>query len=189
MTTLRYLYNIKTKYLNALRMLSFTCTFPIFWDITPCSPLKINRRFRKNISPPSSGSKNKSSKISASKLAPAFTLVSCSASTLKTEAICSSETSVNFQRTTWHYIPSTLHNRRYEKLRSYISCLAFSQYYFNVLRCNWFMLCKSQARPNLIHLWCMVLCPGVHNSHPTASGLGQLRREWRGGSAFNQNDS
>jgi hypothetical protein len=60
----------------------------IFWDITPCSPLKVNRR--------------------------AFTLVSCSAysSILTMEAICSSETSVDFQRTTRRYIPedSTLHN-------------------------------------------------------------------------------
>jgi hypothetical protein len=37
----------------------------------------------------------------------AFTLVSCSAyaSTLNMEAICSSETSVDFQRTTRRYIP------------------------------------------------------------------------------------
>jgi hypothetical protein len=47
----------------------------IFWDITPCSPQ------------------------------PAFMLVSCSAysSTQKMEAICSSETSFDFQRTTWRY--------------------------------------------------------------------------------------
>jgi hypothetical protein len=32
------------------------------------------------------------------------------------EAICSSETSINFQRTTWYYIPenSTLHNHSCE---------------------------------------------------------------------------
>jgi hypothetical protein len=37
----------------------------------------------------------------------ALTLTSCSAysSTLKMEAICSSETLVDFQRTTWRYIP------------------------------------------------------------------------------------
>jgi hypothetical protein len=37
------------------------------------------------------------------------------------EAICSSETSVNFQRTTRRYIPedSTLHNHRCENLKSY----------------------------------------------------------------------
>jgi hypothetical protein len=46
-------------------------------------------------------------------MSPDFTLVSCSAyfSTLNMEAICSSEMSVDFQRTTWRYIPesSTLH--------------------------------------------------------------------------------
>jgi hypothetical protein len=53
-----------------------------------------------------------------------FTLVYCSAysSTLKMEAICSSETSVHIQRTTRRYIPedSTLHNHRCEHLKSYI---------------------------------------------------------------------
>jgi hypothetical protein len=34
----------------------------VSWDITPCSQLKVNRRFERNISPPSSGSKNKASK-------------------------------------------------------------------------------------------------------------------------------
>jgi hypothetical protein len=69
----------------------------IFWDIKPCNSWKINRRFgitclhlqdRRIFSPT------------------AFTVVSCSAysSTLKMEAICSSETSVDFQRTTWRYI-------------------------------------------------------------------------------------
>jgi hypothetical protein len=60
-------------------------------------------------------------------LPPAFTLVSCSAYflTLKMEAICSSETSVDSQRTTWHYIPEdgTLHNHCCENLESYISKL------------------------------------------------------------------
>jgi hypothetical protein len=38
------------------------------------------------------------------------------------EAICSSETSVDFQQTTWRYIPedNTLDNHRCENLRSYI---------------------------------------------------------------------
>jgi hypothetical protein len=56
-------------------------------------------------------------------LPPAFTLVSCSAycSTLKMEAICSSETLVDFKRITLRYIPvdSTLHNHRCENLKSY----------------------------------------------------------------------
>jgi hypothetical protein len=89
----------------------------IFWDIMPCSPLKVNRE-----------------------LPPAFTLVSCLAysSTLKVEAICSSETSVRFQRTTRRYIPgdSTLRNLVWayppvnitrnlsQKLETYISFVA-----------------------------------------------------------------
>jgi hypothetical protein len=42
-------------------------------------------------------------------------------STLKMEAICSSETSVDTQRTTRRYIPEedTLHNHRCENLKSY----------------------------------------------------------------------
>jgi hypothetical protein len=41
--------------------------------------------------------------------------------TLKMEATCSSETSVDSQRTTLHYIPEdrTLHNHRCENLKSY----------------------------------------------------------------------
>jgi hypothetical protein len=31
----------------------------VFWDVTPCSPLKVNRTLRKNMSPPSSGLKDK----------------------------------------------------------------------------------------------------------------------------------
>jgi hypothetical protein len=79
----------------------------IFWDITQCSPLIIIRRFG-GTSPPSSGRKNKPSKKSEWKLClpPVFTLFSCSAysSTAQIEAICSSETSADFQRTTQRYI-------------------------------------------------------------------------------------
>jgi hypothetical protein len=57
--------------------------------------------FLRNISPPSSRSKNKQLCFLL-----VFTLVSCLAysSTLKMEATCPSETSVDFQRTTWRYI-------------------------------------------------------------------------------------
>jgi hypothetical protein len=43
-------------------------------------------------------------------------------STLKKEAICSSETSVEFERTTQRYIPedSTAHNHRCDNLKSYM---------------------------------------------------------------------
>jgi hypothetical protein len=56
-------------------------------------------------------------------LLPAFTLVSYSTcfSTLKMEAICSSETSVDTQRTTRRYIPEdgTSHNHCCENLKSF----------------------------------------------------------------------
>jgi hypothetical protein len=59
--------------------------------------------------------------------APALTLVSCSAyfSTLKMEAIFSSETSVDSQRTTRRYIPEdgTLHVREY--CVAQIMCISF----------------------------------------------------------------
>jgi hypothetical protein len=80
----------------------------VFWDITPCSSSKVNRRF---------GGNQRS-------LLPFFTLVSCSAYslTLKMEETYSSETSVDFQLTTRRYIPedSALHNHRCENLKSYI---------------------------------------------------------------------
>jgi hypothetical protein len=79
----------------------------IFRKITPCSPLKVNRRF--------GGTYRRWQAEQSARLClpPVFTLVSCLAysSTLKMEAKCSSETSVEFQRTTRRYIPedNTLH--------------------------------------------------------------------------------
>jgi hypothetical protein len=77
----------------------------ILWDITPCSPLKANRRFGGTCL------HLQGQRISQARkqlcLPPAFKLVSCLAhsSILKREATCSSETSVAFQRTTRRYIP------------------------------------------------------------------------------------
>jgi hypothetical protein len=68
--------------------------------------------------------------------------VSCSAysSTLKMEAICSSKTSVDFQRTIRRYIPEhgILHNHRYENLNCYtfiytFTCLTYVQFVSNPL--------------------------------------------------------
>jgi hypothetical protein len=74
----------------------------IFCDVNQFSPLKIRGTFRRKISPPSSGLL----------LLFCFMLISCLAhsSTLKIEEICSSTTSVVFQRSTRRYIPRvTLH--------------------------------------------------------------------------------
>jgi hypothetical protein len=69
----------RSEVLTAMVMMS-----SVFWDITPCSPLEINRRFggtfRLLLLPPYS-------------------------STVKVEASCSSETSVDFQLTTRRCIP------------------------------------------------------------------------------------
>jgi hypothetical protein len=64
----------------------------VFWDIKPFSPLKINRRFGLTC---------------CKALAACFMMVSCLAysSTLNMEAICSSEKSVDFQRTIQRYVP------------------------------------------------------------------------------------
>jgi hypothetical protein len=71
----------------------------VFWDITPCSPLKVNRRFggtfRLNLQGRISRAKYQRK---STLLATCFSLVSCSDYlTLNMEAICFFETSVDFE--------------------------------------------------------------------------------------------
>jgi hypothetical protein len=85
----------------------------IFWDITPCSPLKINGRFGRiyrllqgrRIS--QAGKQHKADSRQSTLPAACFMPVSflVHSSTLKMEGTSSSETSVNFQRSTRHYRP------------------------------------------------------------------------------------
>jgi hypothetical protein len=87
-TSLELVYVMEPRAIHVFEVLTaVVMKSSIFLDIMPCSPLKVGRRF--------GGSP------------PAFTLLSCSvySSTLKMEAICSSETSVDFQRNTQRYIP------------------------------------------------------------------------------------
>jgi hypothetical protein len=86
---------------------------PIFWHITPCNPLKFNRRFgeiyRRHLQ---DRRKSQARNLHQAEFATCSMLVSCLAySTLKMNATCYSETSVDFQQTTWRYIPEeiTLH--------------------------------------------------------------------------------
>jgi hypothetical protein len=73
----------------------------IFWDITPCSPLNVNRRFGETYRLHFQGRR-----ISwARNQRESPLLWSTYSSTLKMEAICSSETSADIQRTTRRYIP------------------------------------------------------------------------------------
>jgi hypothetical protein len=74
----------------------------IFWDITPSTPLSVNRRSGGTYRLHLQGRKKVQQETSV-------------------EAICSSETSVDTQRTTWCYIPEdgTLHNQCCKNLKSY----------------------------------------------------------------------
>jgi hypothetical protein len=66
----------------------------IFWDMTPYSSLSVNRRFEGTC------------RLKQACHMPAFWFLSGLISwTLKMEAICSSETSVDTQRITWRHIP------------------------------------------------------------------------------------
>jgi hypothetical protein len=89
----------------------------IFWDITPWTPLKVNRRFGGTYR----------LHLQSRKISRARNQRSVYFPTLKMEAICLSETSVDFQRTARRYIPEvcTLHNHRCDNLKPYIRCGSF----------------------------------------------------------------
>jgi hypothetical protein len=88
--------NMKMYYLVGSELLTaVVMKSPILWHTTPCIPLKVNQRF------------GKTCRLHLQALlATYFTLVSCLtySSTVKMGTICSSETSVDFQRTTRRYI-------------------------------------------------------------------------------------
>jgi hypothetical protein len=98
----------------------------ISWDIMSCSPSKVDQHFggqyRLFIQGRRISQTRNQSEINVALLATCFSLVSCFTyfSTLKTKAICSSETFVDFQRITRCYIPEdrTLHNHRCENQKS-----------------------------------------------------------------------
>jgi hypothetical protein len=85
----------------------------IFWDITPCRSLSTDG------SEEHVATDSKHSPMPATCFMLVYSLAYHSA--LQIEATCSSETSVNFQRTTRRYIPEgrTLYNHRCENLNSY----------------------------------------------------------------------
>jgi Fe2+ transport system protein B len=93
-----------------------------------CIPIKVNWHLERHVA--SSFRVKEWAKQETILLATHFMLVSCFAcfSTLKIEAICSSEMSVHFQQTTRYYIPDdrTLHNHHCENLKSYL--LSVSSY-------------------------------------------------------------
>jgi hypothetical protein len=93
----------------------------VFWNITSCSPLKVNRRSGETCRLHIQGRRisrvrelferrRQAESRSQLRLPLAFTLFSCSAYSLilKMEAICFFETSVGFQQTTRCYIPEEI---------------------------------------------------------------------------------
>jgi hypothetical protein len=94
---------------------SFHLKIIIFWDVTPCSLLSCKRRFGGTYRLHLQGRRNN---FSRNQQVSRWKIIS---STLKMEAICSSETSVTNQETTRRHIPEddTLPNHRCENLKSY----------------------------------------------------------------------
>jgi hypothetical protein len=94
----------------------------VFWGITPCSPVKVNRRFGRTCRVHVQGGRiGQGRNLCKALLATCFTLVSgldSYPSILYMEATCFSETSVDFQRTKRRYIPedSIVHCHRFENL-------------------------------------------------------------------------
>jgi hypothetical protein len=89
----------------------------------PCSPLKVNRRFRGTFClhlQDQRKSQARSQHEVGSKQSCMLVSYLAYSSTVKTEATCSSETSVDFQRTIWRYIVEdrTLHNHCCENFKS-----------------------------------------------------------------------
>jgi hypothetical protein len=103
----------------------------IFWDITLCNPLKVKRRFGGTCRLHLQGRRISQ----ALHQRDAGGKQRCY-DTTEMEATCSSETVVDFQRTTWCYIPEdrNLHNHRSENLKSYIESYQFYQLLHTVLR-------------------------------------------------------
>jgi hypothetical protein len=76
----------------------------IFWDMTPCSPLSFNRRFGGTCRLHVQGRRKRFRKPASRRVA-SYWFAEPISSTLKMEAICFSETSVETQRTTRRHIP------------------------------------------------------------------------------------
>jgi hypothetical protein len=116
----------------------------IFWDITPCNPLKHNQCFggmcRLHFKDQRIRQARNKPGISACHIA--FTLVSYLAysSALKMEATYSSETLVEFQRTTRRYIP--------EDITLISSCFLVSD--LAVFMCVLFSIFPLTKHPNII---------------------------------------
>jgi hypothetical protein len=132
----------------------------IYWDITLSSPLKFNWCISQTCCFQLQGwriSQARNQHEAGSKQC--FMLVSCLSYslTLKMEVICSSGTSVDFQWTTWWYVPEdrTIHSHYSENLKSYVFLLAICNWFFT----SWKQNCKfsnSKAKTSNVNLLIML---------------------------------
>jgi hypothetical protein len=102
--------------------------------MTPCSPLSFNRRFGGTYRLHLQGRRNRFSKTSKQAGGKQNGFAEPISSTLKMEAICSSKTLVETQRTTRRHIPedNNLHNHRCKT-----SNPTYAKYYYQKLK--WFL--------------------------------------------------
>jgi hypothetical protein len=104
--------NIESKYIPFKVFTAVVMKSTIFWDITPCSLLSVNRRFGGTYRLHLQGRRNTFFRVeeirSRNHLLACWFLAGLISSTLKMEAIGSSETSVDTQRTTRPYTESVL---------------------------------------------------------------------------------
>jgi hypothetical protein len=129
----------------------------IFRDITPCSPLKVNRCFgvtcRLHLQGRSRWHIPPKCRLAAL-LTTWFRAGFCVAysSTLKMEATYSSETSVDFQRTIRRYITEdrTVHNHRCDNLKSCL-VIKYCIFSFEVFSCN-SEICVHEKYRNVLFL-------------------------------------
>jgi hypothetical protein len=122
-------------------------------------------------------------------LPPDFTLVYCLAysSAMKKEAICTSKTTVDIQRTTRRYIPedSTLHNQLCENIKAYVkiySCLKIKySLYHTMYSCSLTFIVNGNFHPHLrtpkrSHLWSR--CSNRVPPHDTSLALPLQQPVW-----------
>jgi hypothetical protein len=129
----------------------------VFWDITPCSPFKVNQHFggtchlhfqgrsislvRNQCEAGTKKSKETSKKqvVSRALLATCFILFFSLAYSLslKMEETCSPETSVDFQWTVWYYIPEA------RTLQEYVLSLLAKISSLQLIVCICHVLCQN----------------------------------------------
>jgi hypothetical protein len=93
----------------------------IFWGLMLCSPSKVNQRSGRTCCLHLQGQRISQARNEGEAACSVCYLLHAWLMALKMDVTCSSETSVNFQQTTWGYIleDRTLHNHHCENLKSY----------------------------------------------------------------------